>query len=1121
MATVEATELALRVVDMVRAAPEGGIATELRAALVQRLRAQVPTLTANTPGDQMFDQLASAFTDDVSLPTTIFKDRDWPWPFRLVLRKEIEEIEDRRVAINRVPSVRGGAPDVYELATQKNLVGLALSGGGIRSATFSLGVLQRLADKGFLTQVDYLSTVSGGGYIGTWLSSWIHRTRDPNQVYRSLSPNATPDPNAEAVKSIRFLRQFSNYLTPQLGLFSFDTWTMAAVFVRNVALNLAILLTGFGALLLAPRLLGRFWGHAPNVLWPLIAGIGLVVFSVMSIANNVKHATQEQPSAAQARPEGFYGPVQVQIYCCAPLLLGAYSLAWWLWQHCTDPAVFAPHPAQLGFWGPPLGFIVLSSLLASTSNLSRRFKERIDGNNFESFVVCLLVPAGVGVAGWAMYRAYIAGLYQLTYSGMEARWNALVFGPPLLLSVLSIAGIVHVGLLGIDLLDSGREWLSRFRGVTNIYTVFWLGLFTASVYGGLLFAKFAIWSRATLASLGLAWVVTTVISFRAGGSRKTGDSNDAQPGVSGWEIVAKVGPPVFVVGFVWIIAAAEHFLLALSTQSFGRGSVLSQIRDCYWDVLTPASYFGLNLLLPGSLALACAVTCLILAWRVDINEFSMHHFYKNRLVRCYLGATRSNDRKPNAFTGFDENDDVRLSELRPSSYGAPYHILNATLNLSAGKNLAWQERKAASFFFSPLFSGYDLNLASPQATLSKDSTLRSRARGPLRSCAFRTTERYAFQGGVHIGTAMSISGAAADPNQGYNTSPAVAFLMTVFDVRLGWWLGNPRIDKKSKSRGPVFGLAALISELLGTTDDTTNFINLSDGGHFDNLGLYELIRRHCKYIVVCDAEQDSSYRFGGLGMAIRKCRIDFGAEIQIDPQQIMPRSDNRRSEHHCAFGRVIYNDGSEGMLLYIKASLTGDEPEDLLEYSAAHAKFPHESTADQWFAESQFESYRKLGYHAADSALTPARIFSTQHDEKNIADVFDTLKKFWYPLNPGLRLNAIKHTNTLNELVARIGQTPGLQFLGARLFPGAQHGTTRDQAAEFYFCMCLIQLVEDVYFDFNLDQARWLSDPRIGGWMTLFKRWALDETVNTVWNQQLDTFRKDFQIFWNLVRTMD
>lgn len=1128
--TEEANELALRIVEMVRAAPEKAPWGESGADLINGLKKFVETVEVNDSNDLLQTKLRLAFTNDPSLACTIFESQDWPWPFRLVLRQELEEIGSRRARMDGgAPPQQANAPDVYLLAGNSALFGLALSGGGIRSATFNLGVLQRLAEHGLLNQVDYLSTVSGGGYIGTWLNSWIQRLKNPAEVFHSLSPADNRDPNTSAVKPIRFLRQFSNYLTPRLGLFSSDTWAMIAIYIRNVALNLTILISGFAALLLLPRLIGHSWMQSPSGVpavpppamfismpWLLIVGFALLFVAVFSISQNVKQATDAKVSKAQANPGGFYGPVGIQVFCCTPLLLSAYAMSWWVWENLKEPVLSDSGSYEV----PALGFAALSLLLAGRSHLSARFQERIGENKLTyrlvNGLIRLLVPAGVGITGLVLFRGYIAILNCFAGLADQGSWHALVFGPPLFLMMLSIAAIVHVGLLGIDLLDSGREWLSRFRGLTNIYTTFWLALFIASVYGGLLFAKFALWSSRTLAALGLAWVVTTITSFLAGGSAKSGDPNEPQRGVSTLQIAAKLGPPVFVVGFVWVIAVAIHLLLALGSPSMASGSVLSftDIERSYWDVLKPETYLGWDILLPGTLALLCAGVALLLAWRVDINEFSMHHFYKNRLVRCYLGATNKT-RRPNAFTGFDQSDDIHLSKFKPSECGAPYHIINTTLNLSAGKNLAWQERKAASFFFSPLFSGYDYNLASPEASIPEKSDFRSRTRGSLRSCAFRKTGQYAFKGGVHIGTAMSISGAAADPNQGYNTSPAIAFLMTVFDVRLGWWLGNPRIDKKSKLRSPVFGLAALISELLGTTDDTTNFVNLSDGGHFDNMGLYELVRRRCRYIIVCDAEQDSSYEFGGLGMAIRKCRIDFGAEIDIDPQQIAPNPDTHRSVAHCAVGQITYENGSTGVLVYIKASLTGDEPEDLLEYAAAHPKFPHESTADQWFTESQFESYRKLGYHAADSTLSPSRIFSAS-PHVQLPDVFEALQKYWFPINPGLQSHAIKHTNALNELMLKIGATPGLHVLGAQLFPGAGNGVGQaDSVAEFYFCMCLIQLVEDIYFDFGLDHLERRDDPRIGGWMNLFKAWKQSSRVKQVWTSQSGTFRKDFQDFWS------
>ena len=153
------------------------------------------------------------------------------------------------------------------------------------------------------------------------------------------------------------------------------------------------------------------------------------------------------------------------------------------------------------------------------------------------------------------------------------------------------------------------------------------------------------------------------------------------------------------------------------------------------------------------------------------------------------------------------------------------------------------------------------------------------------------------------------------------------------------------------------------------TTDEREWVYLSDGGHFENLGIYELVRRRCRFIIACDAGQDGAVTFGDLGNAIEKCRSDFGVDIEIDVSKIRPAPGGTTSEWHCAVGSIRYDRQNRhevaGTLLYIKSSLTGDEPTDVLRYAAEHRAFPHETTSDQFFDESQFESYRALGYHIA------------------------------------------------------------------------------------------------------------------------------------------------------------
>jgi hypothetical protein len=208
---------------------------------------------------------------------------------------------------------------------------------------------------------------------------------------------------------------------------------------------------------------------------------------------------------------------------------------------------------------------------------------------------------------------------------------------------------------------------------------------------------------------------------------------------------------------------------------------------------------------------------------------------------------------------------------------------------------------------------------------------------------------------------------------GYHSSPAITFLMTLFNARLGWWLGNPG-DAGAKTwalPGPRYSVRPLWDEALGFTTDTNPYVYLSDGGHFENLALYEMILRRCGFIVVVDAGCDPEYTFEDLGNAVRKVRIDFGVPIEFREAPLKTVLDR----DHCAIADVRYScvDGGvqDGVLLYIKPVLTGDEPADVANYASSDKAFPHQSTADQWFEETQFESYRRLGLHSIEQILKP------------------------------------------------------------------------------------------------------------------------------------------------------
>jgi len=272
-------------------------------------------------------------------------------------------------------------------------------------------------------------------------------------------------------------------------------------------------------------------------------------------------------------------------------------------------------------------------------------------------------------------------------------------------------------------------------------------------------------------------------------------------------------------------------------------------------------------------------------------------------------------------------------------------VVNITLNLVGGRNLAWQERKAESFTATPLHCG------SPRT-------------------GYRRTIHYGgMKHGLSLGTAMAISGAAVSPNMGYYSSPLIGFIMTLFNVRLGWWLGNPCAgDHTVQSDGPYLGVGAVLRELFGLTTDDGKYVYLSDGGHFENLGLYEMVRRRCRFVLISDAGQDPRSHFEDLGNAVRKIWIDFGVRIEFDALRIEARATPPRPGVDCAIARIRYPEAGarQGLLVYIKPGFHGLESPDIRSYANLHPEFPHESTANQWFTESQMEAYRALGVETMD-----------------------------------------------------------------------------------------------------------------------------------------------------------
>jgi hypothetical protein len=225
---------------------------------------------------------------------------------------------------------------------------------------------------------------------------------------------------------------------------------------------------------------------------------------------------------------------------------------------------------------------------------------------------------------------------------------------------------------------------------------------------------------------------------------------------------------------------------------------------------------------------------------------------------------------------------------------------------------------------------------------------------------------------VDLGTAMAISGAAASSNMGVQTMRQLRFLLTLLNVRLGYWLRNPVAGRRGPLTAP--GPLYLFREMTGWMHEKSGYLNLSDGGHIENLALYELLRRRCKFIVVVDGGMEPGMECADLMLAQRYAQIDLGVQFDLDLADLALNA-QRRSRAYAVFGRIRYHAreadaGTQdelGWLVYLKLARTGEEPGYVVDYGRRNPDFPHQSTAQQLYDEAQFEAYRRLGECAAES----------------------------------------------------------------------------------------------------------------------------------------------------------
>ena len=888
------------------------------------------------------------------------------------LRKlEAKAIEDRRKAVGpttialamtpenhndeREPNATTqglSAPDQVPISKdgqwRDDVTGLALSGGGIRSATLGLGVLQSLARYRLLRRFDFLSTVSGGGYIGSFLGRFYDRLRPTLNANATTSgPQSSGKGPADRVeeelispdsKVVDWLRKHGNYIAPQgRG----DGRLNAAVFIRN---------------LLSVHLV-----------------VGLVIFSVFGLANLIRYGLFDTLLVGVGLTisrgefpighllESWFGPFFSPWFIVVDLLLLFYVV-----------------PLITGYW-------------------------IVSQDKHESFK---LVPTTLlfVVAGVLLWIGVSNGLH----------------AEPVFMALSLLSSLVWVELAwrrGRDqeeAIGTGGVETQRLR--TRNYLTYDLGMALGLTGGAAVFVVMD-----TLGHGLHEWINTGNLTYAQAFSALGAMIATAFPAaklLAGFLSERRPGPPSTIVR-----------LLKRDMIVGGLAIVLFTLPLLFYSFTAHAAYRGGTAVAIG-MGITLATSLMSLAFALPgaqtfINRSSLAQTYGARLARAYLGASNPLRHRPEGMnvTEVIPGDDVAsIREYRPHEASGPFHLINLTINQTLDKGSLLRKRDRQGNIMAVSCLGMSIGEKSHSAWENGTSSLvgqkvpselrpLGRSPGedhPLVDVWDRQADRAEM---LSLRQWVGLSGAAIGSGLGRYTNQGMALLMGLTNLRTGhWWdsgipeahrVGFPELTflRRCLYLIPrVFPTQSLliyewIARFPGTWE---RFWHLSDGGYFENLGVYELIRRRVPRIIVCDGGADPSYQLGDLGELVRKARIDFAARIEAFsvadlaatvPAALLgkigtadeltaPRDAAGNvtgpSPKHAALFWVHYpNQARRSVLLYLKATVTGDESPDIRHYHETHPEFPHEATADQFFDEAQWESYRKLGEHLSDSLFAP------------------------------------------------------------------------------------------------------------------------------------------------------
>ncbi|ESY65649.1 hypothetical protein X742_21860 [Mesorhizobium sp. LNHC232B00] len=907
--------------------------------------------------------------------------------FETVLQLEHRSIIRRRKAlgVNVVPrDVTGSKPDSVATGNPAWLFGVALSGGGIRSASFCLGALQALDQYKLTPRIDYLSTVSGGGYIGSAMVADMTRQEIEQAKTGKDEPLDFPFASGDDVHDnplVGHIRDNSRFLAPR-GF-------------RDITLSIGILMRG--------------WMVNFLLLLTLILPLATFVILTNPTTDHLGHSIVLDVANWMFGDDwgGTGWTASLRSIVANPFVLSRSALvvfavwlvAWGLRRSYSDSYAAArkgEHLEQDSLWakdGRTLLLVTGGLFLIEVQPKIILWLIEVTSPKFGHRQTTLETLKALITAAAAVVTATAA------FRGMLISWVQKALNSPKIghqiRGYLARAAFLALGL-ALPLLIYGFFLLITLWGI-KISPITFHGFHVSWIFG-----------RATGYAYGPDWltannhILFTVLAlcmalFLAGRTfavRYLVD--DLEPGRLSSFFAAMVHDysGSMVAKILAVVAGSVVFAVAAR-----------MIKDVWQaDEFTVLLNY-----------LAITVIVIMVAFNFTENANGLHRLYRDRLRWAFrLG-------------GSEDQADIALKDL---GVKAPYLLINGTLNVRRARQAAdpprksfvagatrWVGRKiAAAIRLRAWWGGPDIVLAGRRppapATVSPtavDPSKRGRnAEFFLFSKHFVGSESTGYatsaamareEGQLDLAAAAAISGAAISSSMGRISLGLLGPTLALLNLRLGFWLPNPsgtafedererpvwRATEEDTSRRSWEDILRLylLAEATGQLRSDSSRVYITDGGHIDNIGLYQLLKRKCKLIIVVDAEADAGMNFGAFTDVQRFARIDLGVRISLDWRPVrdaaLMRDANRNtiippeSElhlRHFAVGKILYeNDPVEGILLYVKASVTGDEPDYVLDYERRYPLFPNEPTSDQFFSEEQMEAYRALGFHAMRVAL--------------------------------------------------------------------------------------------------------------------------------------------------------